>query len=49
VKTPLAPKGMVLVEGELWTAELDSGTAKPGEELVIQKVDNLKLYVSKKI
>jgi membrane-bound serine protease (ClpP class) len=48
VKTPLTPKGMVLVEGELWTAELDSGTANPGEELVIQKVDNLKLYVSKK-
>ncbi|MHB8085444.1 MAG: NfeD family protein [Dehalococcoidia bacterium] len=48
VKTPMAPKGMVLVEGELWTAELDNGTAKPGEELVIQKVDNLKLYVTKK-
>ncbi|MDD5312751.1 MAG: nodulation protein NfeD [Dehalococcoidia bacterium] len=48
VKTALEPKGMVLVEGELWKAELDSGNAQPGEEVVIQKVDNLKLYVTRK-
>ena len=48
VKTALKPKGMVLVEGELWTAELDEGQAHPGEEVVIQKVDNLRLFVSKK-
>jgi len=48
VKTALEPKGMVLVEGELWTAELDSGSAQPGEEVMIQKVDNLKLYVTRK-
>lgn len=47
VKTALKPKGMVLVDGELWTAEIDSGTAHPGEEVVISKVDNLKLYVTK--
>jgi membrane-bound serine protease (ClpP class) len=48
VKTPLTPKGMVMVEGELWKAELDSGTAERGEELVVQRVDNLKLYVTRK-
>jgi membrane-bound serine protease (ClpP class) len=48
VKTALKPKGMVLVEGELWTAEIVDGTAHPGEEVVISKIDNLKLYVTKK-
>lgn len=48
VKTALKPKGMVLVEGELWAAEVDSGAAQPGEEVVITRVDNLKLYVTKK-
>ncbi len=48
VKTALKPKGMVLVEGELWAAELDSGAAQPGEEVIITRVDNLKLYVTKK-
>jgi len=40
--------GMVQVEGELWKAELDEGLAPPGEEVIIQKVDNLKLYVTRK-
>ncbi|MCX6007263.1 MAG: nodulation protein NfeD, partial [Chloroflexi bacterium] len=48
VKTVLKPRGMVLVEGELWSAEMDSGTAQPGEQVVITRVDNLKLYVTKK-
>jgi len=48
VKTALQPKGMVLVEGELWKAELDEGQAQPGEEVKIQKVDNLRLFVTKK-
>ena len=48
VKTALKPKGMVMVEGELWAAELDSGAAQPGEEVIITRVDNLKLYVTKK-
>jgi membrane-bound serine protease (ClpP class) len=48
VKTVLKPRGMVMVEGELWTAEMDSGTAQPGEQVVITRVDNLKLYVTKK-
>jgi membrane-bound serine protease (ClpP class) len=48
VKTLLKPKGMVLAEGALWAAELDSGTAQPGEEVIVTRVDNLKLYVTKK-
>ncbi|MBN1376363.1 MAG: nodulation protein NfeD, partial [Dehalococcoidia bacterium] len=47
VKTLLSPKGMVLVDGELWAAELDEGTAQPGEQVVIAKVNNLKLFVTK--
>jgi membrane protein implicated in regulation of membrane protease activity len=39
---------MVMVEGELWTAELDEGTAQPGESVIITKVNNLKLYVTRK-
>jgi membrane-bound serine protease (ClpP class) len=48
VKTALKPSGMVLVEGELWKAELDEGQAHPGEEVIVQKVDNLKLTVTRK-
>ena len=48
VKTALEPQGMVLVEGELWKAILDEGSAPVGAEVVIQKVDNLKLYVTRK-
>ncbi len=48
VKTALKPRGMVMVEGELWSAEMDSGTAQPGEQVVVTRVDNLKLYVTKK-
>ena len=48
-KTPLKPKGMVFVEGELWTATVDSGTVEPEEEVVVTKVDDgLKLLVTKR-
>jgi membrane-bound serine protease (ClpP class) len=48
VKVALEPQGMVLVEGELWKAILDEGSASAGEEVVVKKVDNLKLYVTRK-
>ena len=48
VKDVLNPKGKVLVDGELWAAELDDGTAKPGEEVIIKQVNNLKLLVTRK-
>lgn len=47
-KTRLDPKGTVLVEGEHWTAVIDSGKAEPGEEVTVTKVDRLKLVVTKK-
>ena len=48
VKTVLDPVGMVLFKGERWTAESTSGRIEPGESVIIDKVDSLKLYVSKK-
>ncbi len=48
VKIALAPKGMVLVEGERWAATIDKGRAEPEEEVIITKVDGLKLNVTKK-
>ena len=48
VKTALAPKGLVLVEGERWTAVIDKGRAEPDEEVTITRVDGLKLTVTKK-
>jgi len=48
VETDLNPKGIVLIEGERWAAILEKGKVKPGEEVVVTKVDGLKLRVVKK-
>ena len=48
VDTALAPKGVVFIEGERWTATSDKGTVNSGEEVVVTKVDGLKLRVTKK-
>ena len=48
VKIALKPKGVVFVEGERWTAISEAGRAEPGEEVIITKVDGLKLWVTKK-
>jgi membrane-bound ClpP family serine protease len=48
VKIALEPKGIVFVEGERWTAISESGRVEPGEEVIISRVDNLRLYVTKK-
>jgi membrane-bound serine protease (ClpP class) len=47
-KTPLDPTGTVLSQGELWTATSEGGKVTPGEEVVITKVEALKLWVTKK-
>jgi membrane-bound serine protease (ClpP class) len=47
-KTPLDPTGTALAQGELWTAESESGRVVPGEEVIITKVAELKLWVVKK-
>ena len=48
VKATLSPEGMVLFRGERWKAVSEEGTIKPGQEVTINKVDNLTLHVSKK-
>jgi membrane-bound serine protease (ClpP class) len=47
VKTVMNPKGTVLIQGELWTAILEAGQAVPGDEVVITKVDRLRVSVTK--
>jgi len=44
----LKPEGTVLFKGERWAAVLEEGRVKPGEEVIITRVENLKLYVVKK-
>ncbi len=48
VKIALEPKGIVFIQGERWTAVSEKGRVEPGEEVIITKVDSLKLYVTKK-
>jgi membrane-bound serine protease (ClpP class) len=48
-KTPLDPTGTVAAQGELWTATLDQGRAAPGEEVIVTKVEELRLRVAKKL
>jgi len=42
------PKGTVFIQGEHWAAISDKGRIEPGEEVIITKVENLKLWVTKK-
>ncbi len=46
--TVIDPKGTVFVQGEHWTAISEKGQVKLGEEVIITKVDGLKLHVTKK-
>lgn len=48
VKEALDPKGVVFVEGERWTAISEQDRVESGEEVLITRVDNLRLYVTKK-
>jgi len=47
VRKSLNPAGTVFLEGEIWQAVIDEGSAESGEYVVIIKSDGLKLYVSK--
>ncbi|GAH79909.1 unnamed protein product [marine sediment metagenome] len=47
VKIALGPKGIVFIQGERWTAVSEKGRVEPGEEVIVTKVDGLKLYVTK--
>ncbi|MFC2012000.1 NfeD family protein [Chloroflexota bacterium] len=48
VKVALDPRGTVFIEGEQWSAISEAGRVEPEEEVIITKVDGLKLYVTKK-
>jgi len=48
VQTTLNHKGTVLAEGELWTAIAEDSRIEPEEEVIITKVEGLKLWVTKK-
>ncbi|HUT68329.1 MAG TPA: NfeD family protein, partial [Dehalococcoidales bacterium] len=48
VKVALNPEGTVFFKGERWNAISEDGEIKPGEEVVINRVDGLILYVTKK-
>jgi membrane-bound ClpP family serine protease len=48
VKIALEPKGVVFIQGERWKAISEKGWIKSGEEVVITKVEGLKLWVTKK-
>lgn len=46
--TVIEPKGIVFIQGERWAAILDKGRVEPGEEVIITKIEGLKLRVTKK-
>ena len=48
VKVALKPEGIVFLKGERWKAISEDTDIKTGEEVVIDRVDGLLLYVSKK-
>jgi membrane-bound serine protease (ClpP class) len=47
-QTALDPKGIVSIEGERWNAWVGSGRIEPGEEVIVTKVEGLKLKVGRK-
>jgi membrane-bound serine protease (ClpP class) len=47
-KTALDPNGTVFIEGERWNATADSGRIEAGEEVIVTKVEGLKLKVARK-
>lgn len=48
VKQALKPEGFVLFDGELWAAMSESGPVNEGEEVIIIRMEGLKLHVLKK-
>ena len=48
VEADLAPEGYVRVRGELWKAACEDGNPGRGEEVVVTRLDGMKLTVKKK-
>ena len=47
-QTALNPRGTVRAEGEIWEAIAEEEGIEPGEEVIITKVEGLKLWVVRK-
>jgi membrane-bound serine protease (ClpP class) len=47
-QSELNPKGAVFIDGEQWKAISENGKIDLGEEVIVTKVDGLKLRVIKK-
>jgi len=47
-RTPLDPEGKVLAEGELWSAITDGERIEPREEVIITRIEELRLRVKRK-
>lgn len=47
-RTALNPDGIVFVQGERWNATVEGEPVEPGQEVVITKVEGLKLWVTRK-
>lgn len=46
-RTSLEPEGLVFVDGERWNAAMEQGKAEPGEEVIVTKVEGMKLWVTR--
>ncbi len=47
VRTPLRPTGTVFLQGEIWRARSEEGGVEPGEEVIVNRVEGLELWVTK--
>ena len=48
-QTRLNPSGTVFIEGALWNATAEGDRIEPGEEVIVTKIERLKLKVVKKL
>jgi membrane-bound serine protease (ClpP class) len=46
-RSPLAPEGQILIQGELWRAVAENGTVAEGESVTVTAVEGLTLKVTK--
>lgn len=46
---PLDPTGTVFANGEIWNASTEGDRVESGEEVIITRVEGLKLWVTRKL
>ncbi|MBI4295232.1 MAG: nodulation protein NfeD [Chloroflexi bacterium] len=47
-RTPLDPTGTVFLQGETWSATAEGEPVEPGQEVIVTRVEGLKLWVTRK-